>query len=45
MTDQLEREIRHLYSNSGPLDRDEVTNLLLQLLDRIQKLEEVLHAN
>ncbi len=40
MTDQLERDIRHvLYSNTGPLDRDEVGMLLLGLLDRIQTIE------
>lgn len=37
--DELERDIRHLFSNNGELDRDEVTMLLLGLLKRIQKLE------
>lgn len=40
MLDSLEKDIRNLFNNSGPLDRDEVTMLLLQLLDRIQKLED-----
>jgi len=37
--DDLEKDIRHLLSNSGELDRDEVAMLLLQLLKRVQKLE------
>lgn len=38
--DELERDIRHLFSNNGELDRDEVAMLLLGLLERIQKLED-----
>jgi hypothetical protein len=37
--DELEQDIRHLYSNIGELDRGEVTMLLLGLLKRIQQLE------
>jgi hypothetical protein len=40
MGDLLERDIRNLYCNCGELDREEVAHLLLQLLARIQKLEE-----
>lgn len=40
MKDSLEKDIRSLFCNNGPLDRDEVTMLLLQLLDRIKKLED-----
>lgn len=39
MTDDLERQIRNLWCNTGDLDRDEVTQLLLGLLGRIQALE------
>lgn len=39
MTDQLERDIRHLLCDAGPLDRDDVVMLLLGLLDRIQSIE------
>lgn len=46
MTDQLERDIRHVvYSNTGPLERDEVGMLLLGLLDRIQAVEAKLKEN
>ena len=38
--DVLEQDIRHLFSNSGQLDRDEVAMLLLGLLKRIQQLED-----
>lgn len=37
--DSLEKSIRHLFSNTGELDRDEVAYLLLELLSRIQDLE------
>jgi hypothetical protein len=37
--DSLEKDIRNLFCDSGPLDREEVTYLLLQMLYRIQKLE------
>ena len=40
MTDQLERTIRNLYCDQGPLERDVVVPILLELLERIQKLEE-----
>lgn len=39
MTDGLEREIKGLFADSGPLDRDAVVMLLLQMLHRIQMLE------
>lgn len=39
MTDHLEKEIRQLFCDTGPLDRDEVTAILLGLLDRIQNIE------
>ncbi len=38
-TDTLEKDIRSLFDNTGQLDVDEVAHLLLQLLDRIQRLE------
>lgn len=38
-TDSLEKDIRHLFTNTGELDRDEVACLLLALLSRIQTLE------
>jgi hypothetical protein len=37
--DSLEKDIRHLFTNTGTLDRDEVACLLLELLSRIQTLE------
>jgi|LakMenE18May11ns_1017448.scaffolds.fasta_scaffold6599062_2 hypothetical protein len=39
MTDQLDRDIRQLLCDTGPLDRDDVAMLLLGLLDRIQAIE------
>jgi hypothetical protein len=42
MTDNLEKDIRQLFSNAGlnaGLNRDEVALLLLDLLYRIQELE------
>jgi len=39
MTDHLENAIRQLFRDTGPLDRDEVAVLLLDLLDRIQNIE------
>lgn len=39
MSDSLEQDIRRLFSNTGPLDRDEITMMLLDLLKRIQELE------
>lgn len=41
MTDGLEREIRMLFADNGPLERDQVVMLLLQMLHRIQMLEAV----
>jgi hypothetical protein len=35
----LGKEIRCLYGNNGPLDPDQVINILLALLDRIEALE------
>jgi hypothetical protein len=37
--DSLEKDIRHLLTNTGALDRDEVACLLLEMLSRIQSLE------
>jgi len=37
--DATENNIRDLFSNTGELDRDEVALLLLQLVERIQNLE------
>jgi len=37
--DSLEKDIRQLFCDTGPLDRDTVVVLLLGLLDRIQKIE------
>jgi hypothetical protein len=37
--DTTEKDIRDLFSNTGELDRDEVALLLLQLVERIQNLE------
>jgi hypothetical protein len=39
MNDFLEKEIRQLFCDTGPLERDQVVMLLLGLLDRIQELE------
>ena len=41
MNDQLERDIRNLFCNTGELSRDEVTSILLGLLERIQHLEQL----
>lgn len=41
MNDQLERDIRNLFCNTGELSRDEVTGILLGLLERIQLLEQL----
>ena len=41
MNDQLERGIRNLFCNTGELSRDEVTSILLGLLERIQHLEQL----
>ena len=38
--DITEKDIRNLFADSGELDRDEVAMLLLQLLERIQNLEQ-----
>lgn len=38
--DCLERSIRDLYCNTGPLDREEVIGVLLGLLARIKALED-----
>jgi phage tail tape-measure protein len=37
--DTTEKDIRSLFANTGELDRDEVALLLLQLVERIQNLE------
>jgi hypothetical protein len=37
--DTTERDIRSLFANTGELDRDEIALLLLQLVERIQNLE------
>lgn len=37
--DTTEKEIRNLFANKGELDRDEIALLLLQLVERIQNLE------
>lgn len=37
--DDLEKTIRDMFYDTGELDRDEVTCILLELLDRIKKLE------
>jgi len=39
MNDSLEKEIRQLFCDAGPLERDQVVMLLLGLLERIQELE------
>ena len=39
MTDTFEKEIRKLFGGSRHLERDEIADLLLQLLGRIQALE------
>lgn len=36
----LNQEIRALYGNQGPLERDDIVPILLALLDRIEKLED-----
>jgi hypothetical protein len=38
--DTTEKDIRNLFCSSGPLDRDEVAMLMLQLVERIQNLEQ-----
>lgn len=42
--DSLEKDIRNLFCNTGALDRDEVVGLLLEMLSRIQRLEEAAHG-
>ena len=38
--ESLEKDIRHFaFSDTGPIDRDTVGALLLQMLNRIQELE------
>jgi hypothetical protein len=37
--DSLEKEIRHLLCDTGPLERDQVVVLLLGILGRIQEIE------
>ena len=37
--DSLEKDIRQLFCDTGPLERDQVVVLLLGILDRIQELE------
>jgi hypothetical protein len=39
MKDPLEQDIRHLYGDTGPLEREAAAWLLLALLERIQSLE------
>jgi hypothetical protein len=39
MTNSLEKEIRQLFCDTGPLERDQIVVLLLGLLGRIQELE------
>lgn len=39
MNDELEKEIRSLYYEKGPLDRGDIVILLLGLLARITTLE------
>jgi len=41
MDDSLEKDIRRMFCDTGPLDRDEITILLLDLLKRIQQLENI----
>ena len=36
----LAEEIRSLYSNGGPIDREYLIPILLALLDRIEALED-----
>ncbi len=42
MRDPLEQSIRDLWGTIGPLDRGEVTSLLLNLFYRIETLENKL---
>ena len=38
--DSLEKDIRHFaFSDTGPIDRNTVGAILLEMLDRIQELE------
>ena len=42
MNDQLERDIRNLFCNTGKfISRDEVTDILVGLIERIQHLEQL----
>jgi hypothetical protein len=38
--DTTEKQIRDMFCNSGPFDRDEIALLMLQLVERIQNLEQ-----
>ena len=40
--DPLEQSIRDLWGSIGPLDRNEITSLLLNLFYRIETLEDKL---
>jgi len=42
MTDTLEKEIRKLFGGSRHLERDEIADILLSLLARIQYIEDKL---
>ena len=44
MTDALEKNIRELFSKKEPLEPDDVTYLLLEMLSRIQELEKAIGA-
>ena len=42
MNDQLERDIRNLFCNTGKfISRDELTDILVGLIERIQHLEQL----